>query len=116
MELLELAVGRCTPFTAVVTDSFYGEDEGFKERLSVGKQCIGLVAFAHRWEWVLAIRDNVPTYHPPRVDVEDEGKIQKPSRVETEVMPAAQTLYGAEPAKLRPRRSEEQGRCARPGE
>ena len=33
-ELVELAVGRSIPFRAVVADSFYGEDEGFKRRLS----------------------------------------------------------------------------------
>ena len=33
-ELVELAVERNIPFGAVVADSFYGEDEGFKQRLS----------------------------------------------------------------------------------
>jgi DDE superfamily endonuclease len=33
-ELVELAVERNIPFRAVVADSFYGEDEGFKQRLS----------------------------------------------------------------------------------
>lgn len=33
-ELVELAVRRSLPFRAVVADSFYGEDEGFKQRLS----------------------------------------------------------------------------------
>ncbi|MCA1717470.1 MAG: IS701 family transposase [Actinobacteria bacterium] len=33
-ELVELAVQRSSPFRAVVADSFYGEDEGFKQRLS----------------------------------------------------------------------------------
>src|SRR5919106_3715989 len=31
-ELVEMAVGRGSPFRAVVADSFYGEDEGFKRR------------------------------------------------------------------------------------
>jgi SRSO17 transposase len=33
-ELVELAVERGIPFAAVVADSFYGEDEGFKQSLS----------------------------------------------------------------------------------
>src|SRR5215217_5275917 len=33
-ELVEMAVGRGSPFRAVVADSFYGEDEGFKRKLS----------------------------------------------------------------------------------
>jgi SRSO17 transposase len=33
-ELVELAVHRSIPFAAVVADSFYGEDEGFKRSLS----------------------------------------------------------------------------------
>jgi SRSO17 transposase len=33
-ELVELAVERNIPFGAVVADSFYGEDEGFKQRLN----------------------------------------------------------------------------------
>lgn len=33
-ELVELAMERSIPFRAVVADLFYGEDEGFKQRLS----------------------------------------------------------------------------------
>jgi SRSO17 transposase len=32
--LVDLAVERSIPFRAVVADSLYGEDEGFKQRLS----------------------------------------------------------------------------------
>ncbi|MCA1719232.1 MAG: IS701 family transposase [Actinobacteria bacterium] len=33
-QLVEMAVERSIPFRAVVADSFYGEDEGFKQRLN----------------------------------------------------------------------------------
>jgi SRSO17 transposase len=49
-ELVELAVERSIPFGAVVADSFYGEDEGFKQRL--GELGVGYVLAlkpSHAW-------------------------------------------------------------------
>jgi hypothetical protein len=49
-ELVELAVQRSIPFRTVVADSFYGEDEGFKQRL--GELGVGYVLSlkpSHAW-------------------------------------------------------------------
>jgi hypothetical protein len=49
-ELVELALERSIPFRAVVADSFYGEDEGFKQRL--GELGVGYVMAlkpSHAW-------------------------------------------------------------------
>src|SRR5215217_3197345 len=49
-ELVELALERSIPFRAVVADSFYGEDEGFKQRL--GELGVGYVLSlkpSHAW-------------------------------------------------------------------
>jgi hypothetical protein len=49
-QLVEKAVERSIPFRAVVADSFYGEDEGFKQRLS--EQGVGYVLAlkpSHAW-------------------------------------------------------------------
>jgi SRSO17 transposase len=49
-ELVELAVQRSIPFRTVVADSFYGEDEGFKQRL--GELGVGYVLYlkpSHAW-------------------------------------------------------------------
>ena len=49
-ELVELAVGRSSPFRAVVADSFYGEDEGFKRRLSeLGAGYVLALKPSHAW-------------------------------------------------------------------
>jgi hypothetical protein len=49
-ELVEMAVGRGSPFRAVVADSFYGEDEGFKRRLSeLGAGYVLALKPSHAW-------------------------------------------------------------------
>jgi SRSO17 transposase len=49
-ELVELAVQRGIPFAAVVADSFYGEDEGFKQRLSeLGAGYVLALKPSHAW-------------------------------------------------------------------
>jgi len=49
-ELVELAVERSIPFRAVVADSFYGEDEGFKRRLSeLGVGYVLALKPSHAW-------------------------------------------------------------------
>ncbi len=49
-ELVELAVGRGIPFRAVVADSFYGEDEGFKQRLGeLGAGYVLALKPSHAW-------------------------------------------------------------------
>ena len=49
-ELVELAVERNIPFAAVVADSFYGEDEGFKQRLSeFGVGYVMALKPSHAW-------------------------------------------------------------------
>jgi SRSO17 transposase len=49
-ELVELAVERNMPFRAVVADSFYGEDEGFKQRLSeLGVGYVMALKPSHAW-------------------------------------------------------------------
>ncbi len=49
-ELVEMAVGRGIPFRAVVADSFYGEDEGFKQRLSeLGAGYVLALRPSHAW-------------------------------------------------------------------
>lgn len=49
-ELVELAVERSIPFRAVVADSFYGEDEGFKQRLSeLGVGYVLALKPSHAW-------------------------------------------------------------------
>ena len=49
-ELVELAVGRSIPLRAVVADSFYGEDEGFKRRLSeLGVGYVLALKPSHAW-------------------------------------------------------------------
>jgi SRSO17 transposase len=49
-ELVEMAVGRGSPFRAVVADSFYGEDEGFKRRLSeLGTGYVLALKPSHAW-------------------------------------------------------------------
>ena len=49
-QLVELAIRRSVPFKAVVADSFYGEDRGFKDslqELGAGYVLAGLEALAH---------------------------------------------------------------------
>ena len=49
-ELVELATQRSVPFAAVVADSFYGEDEGFKQRLSeLGVGYVLALKPSHAW-------------------------------------------------------------------
>jgi len=49
-ELVELAVHRSIPFRAVVADSFYGEDEGFKRSLSeLGVGYVLALKPSHAW-------------------------------------------------------------------
>src|SRR5215210_6596859 len=49
-ELVEMAVGRGSPFRAVVADSFYGEDEGFKRKLSeLGAGYVLALKPSHAW-------------------------------------------------------------------
>jgi SRSO17 transposase len=49
-ELVELAVGRSIAFRAVVADSFYGEDEGFKQRLNeLGVGYVLALKPSHAW-------------------------------------------------------------------
>src|SRR5215217_7408931 len=49
-ELVELAVQRSVPFAAVVADSFYGEHEGFKQRLSeLGVGYVLALKPSHAW-------------------------------------------------------------------
>jgi hypothetical protein len=49
-ELVELAVERNIPFRAVVADSFYGEDEGFKRSLSeLGAGYVLALKPSHAW-------------------------------------------------------------------
>jgi hypothetical protein len=49
-ELVELAVHRGIPFAAVVADSFYGEDEGFKRSLSeLGAGYVLALKPSHAW-------------------------------------------------------------------
>jgi hypothetical protein len=49
-ELVELAVGRGVPFRAVVADSFYGDDEGFKRRLGeLGAGYVLALKPSHAW-------------------------------------------------------------------
>jgi hypothetical protein len=49
-ELVELAVVRSSPLRAVVADSFYGEDEGFKRRLSeLGVGYVLALKPSHAW-------------------------------------------------------------------
>jgi SRSO17 transposase len=49
-ELVELAVGRGIPFRAVVADWFYGEDEGFKQRLGeLGAGYVLALKPSHAW-------------------------------------------------------------------
>ena len=49
-ELVEMAVGRGSPFRAVVADSFYGEDERFKRRLSeLGAGYVLALKPSHAW-------------------------------------------------------------------
>jgi len=49
-ELVELAVERSIPFRAVVADSFYGEDEGFKQSLSeLGVGYVLALKPSHAW-------------------------------------------------------------------
>jgi hypothetical protein len=50
-ELVELAVERNMPFGAVVADSFYGEDEGFKQSLSelLGVGYVLALKPSHAW-------------------------------------------------------------------
>jgi len=49
-ELVELAVRRSIPFAAVVADSFYGEDEGFKQSLSeLGTGYVLALRPSHAW-------------------------------------------------------------------
>jgi SRSO17 transposase len=52
-QLVELAVEEDIPFRAVVADSFYGEDEGFKQRLS-----------ELRVGYVLALKPSHAWWHP----------------------------------------------------
>src|SRR5215207_4214890 len=49
-QLVELAVERGIPFAAVVADSFYGEDEGFKRSLSeLGAGYVLALKPSHAW-------------------------------------------------------------------
>jgi SRSO17 transposase len=49
-ELVELATQRSIPFAAVVADSFYGEDEGFKQRLGeLGAGYVLALKPSHAW-------------------------------------------------------------------
>jgi SRSO17 transposase len=49
-ELVELATQRSIPFAAVVADSFYGEDEGFKRSLSeLGAGYVLALKPSHAW-------------------------------------------------------------------
>jgi hypothetical protein len=49
-ELVELAIGRNIPFRAVVSDSFYGEDWGFKEALEeLGTGYVLALKPSHAW-------------------------------------------------------------------
>ena len=49
-QLVEQAVERNIPFRAVVADSFYGEDEGFKQRLSeLGAGYVLALKPSHAW-------------------------------------------------------------------
>jgi SRSO17 transposase len=49
-ELVELATQRSIPFRAVVADSFYGEDEGFKRRLGeLGAGYVLALKPSHAW-------------------------------------------------------------------
>jgi hypothetical protein len=49
-ELVELSVQEGTPFRAVVADSFYGEDEGFKQSLSeLGVGYVMALKPSHAW-------------------------------------------------------------------
>jgi SRSO17 transposase len=49
-DLVELAVQRSVPFAAVVADSFYGEEEGFKQRLGeLGAGYVLALKPSHAW-------------------------------------------------------------------
>ena len=49
-ELVELAIRRSVPFKAVVADSFYGEDWGFKDSLEeLGAGCVLALKPSHAW-------------------------------------------------------------------
>ncbi len=47
---MELAIGRSVPFRAVVADSFYGEDRGFKGALEeLGAGYVPALKPSHAW-------------------------------------------------------------------